>query len=48
MLTERLARIGAEASSPRTLGDLLRDQGHRAVEADVEDVVAGLQAGVGL
>ena len=48
MIAQRLAGIGAEAAAARALGDLLRDQRHRAVEADVEHLVAGLEAGIGL
>ena len=48
MLAERLARIGAEATAARPLGDLLRDQRHRAIEADVEHLIAGFQARIGL
>src|SRR5262245_36741710 len=48
MLTERLARILLEPASARALGDLLGDQRDRAIEADAIDVVAGLQARIGL
>ena len=48
MLADRLAGIGAEAAAARTLGDLLGDQRHRAIEADVEYFVAGFQARISL
>src|SRR5947207_636049 len=48
MLAERLAGIGAEAAAARALGDLFSNQRHRAVEADVEHLIAGFQAGIGL
>src|SRR6185436_12098423 len=39
MLAERLAGIGAEAAAARAFGDLLRNQRHRAVEADIEHLI---------
>ena len=48
MIAERLAGIGAETAAARALGDLLGDQRHRAIEPDVEHLVAGLEAGIGL
>src|SRR5262249_18301012 len=45
---ERPAGIWAEAATARALCDLLRNQRHRAVEADSEDLIAGLEAGIGL
>src|SRR5271170_2843707 len=47
MVAERAAGVAAEAAA-RALGDFLRDQRHRAVEADVEHIVARLDIGVGL
>ena len=47
MIAERLAGISAEPPAARALGDLLRDQRHRAIEPDVEHLVAGLKAGIG-
>src|SRR6185369_380540 len=43
MLAQRLAGIGAEAAAARALCNLLRNQRHRAVEADVEHFIAGLE-----
>ena len=48
MLAERLAGIRAEAAAARSLGDLFRDQRHRAIEAAVEYLVTGFQARIGL
>src|SRR6185436_1038683 len=48
MLAERLARVGAEAAAARALGDLFRNQRHCTIEADVEHLIAGFQAGIGL
>src|SRR4029079_15828985 len=48
MLAKRLAGGGAYAAPARALGDLFRDQRHRAIEADVEHFVAGLEARIGL
>ena len=48
MIAERTARIGAEAAAAWALGFLLRDQGHGAVETDVEDFLGGIEIGVGL
>src|SRR5258707_375397 len=48
MLAERLAGVGAETTAARTLGNFFGDQCHRAVEADVEHLVAGFEARIGL
>src|SRR5262249_23626556 len=48
MLAERATGVGAEAAPARSLGFLLLDQGHRAVEPDGEHIVAGGEIGVGL
>ena len=48
MLPERTAGIGAEAACPRTLGDLFRDQSDCTIKSDRQNVVALLEAGVGL
>ena len=48
VIAERAARIGAEAALARTLGDLFGDQRHRAIEADGEDLLRGIEIGVGL
>src|SRR6185437_3341293 len=47
MVAELPARVGAEAPAAGSLRQLLRNQRHRAVEPDVEDLVAGLQARIG-
>src|SRR5205807_2028414 len=44
----RCVGIGAEAAAARPLGDLFSNQRHRAIEADVEHLIAGLQARIGL
>src|SRR5260370_32097865 len=48
MIAKHLAGIGAESSASRTLRELFRDQRDRAVQSDAEDVVAGVEAGIGL
>ena len=48
MLAERLAGIGAEAAAARAFRDFLGDQRDRTVEADIEHLIAGLEAGIGL
>jgi hypothetical protein len=48
VIAERLAGVGAEPAAARTLGDFLRDQRDRAIEADGENIVAGFKAGIGL
>src|SRR5262249_54870354 len=48
VIAKRLAGIGAEAAAARALGDLLGDERDRAVQADVKDFVAGLEARIGL
>src|SRR5580658_831039 len=46
MVAERAPGVGAETAAG-ALGNLFRDQRHGAVEADVKDIVAGLEIGVG-
>jgi hypothetical protein len=48
MLAERLAGIGAEAAAARALCDLFSNQCHRAIEADVEHLIAGFKTRIGL
>src|SRR5262249_17778438 len=48
MIAERLAGIGAEAAAARTFCHFLGNQRHGAVQAAIEDMVAGLKAGIGL
>src|SRR4029078_9000440 len=48
MIAKRLAGILAEAAAARALGHLLCNQSDRAVQPDVEDLVARLQRGIGL
>ena len=48
MVAERAAGIGAEAAAFAGIELLLGDQRDRAIEPDVEHVVAGLEIGVGL
>ena len=48
MFADRAARIGAEATAARSFRQLFRDERHRPVEPDIEDVVAGFQTCVGL
>src|SRR5580704_6044624 len=47
MVAQRSARIRPKASA-RTARDLFRDQSHRAIETNREDVLAGIEIGVGL
>src|ERR1700730_8660417 len=48
MLAERSSGIRAEPATPPAFELLFRDQGHGAVEADVEDLIPGLETRVGL
>ncbi len=48
MIAERLAGIGAEAATAWALGDLLGDQRDGTVQTDIEHLIAGLEAGIGL
>src|SRR2546422_96 len=44
----RAPRVRAEPAAPSALELLFRNQGHGAVEADVEDIVPRLEARIGL
>src|SRR5262249_48852055 len=48
MIAEWASGIGAEAASLARLQLLLRDQRHRAIEADGEHIITGLKIGVRL
>src|SRR5262249_7491921 len=48
MVTERAARIGAEAAALAGIGAFLGNQRDRAVEPDGEHVLARVEVGVGL
>src|SRR5260370_23317239 len=48
MVADRAGGIGADAAAARTARDLLGDQRHGAVEADIEGLFGVLEVGVGL
>src|SRR5262245_21073658 len=48
VLSERATGIGAETALARSLGLPLREQRHRTVEPDIENIIAGLEIGVSL
>ena len=48
MVAEQAAGIAAKAASARPFGPLLRDERHRAVEADREDLFRRIEIGVSL